>query len=126
MLDKTDKQVGAILEAIQGAAPGVLEQAVTYWRFAYSAWIVGFLLIVGLCAAVFFWCLKKQREFRAHNLCTVNCIDYVGGGYFAGVISCVALSGAVIAAVCLIQTYIAPDYFAAECAVELGRKALGN
>lgn len=117
-MSATDQEVGAVLKAIREAAPGVIEQAVTYYQFLFSAWLGAMLLVAGISTVVFWQCRKRWDDYNAdsHHFATVISV----------IVGCIAFLFSAGFATQLVKISIAPDYFAAECVVDLGRKALGN
>jgi hypothetical protein len=107
---------------MQAVAPEVAEQAVLYNRFLMVAWAVIMVLVVML-AGVMLRYYRKQWGAADHY---ENCDGYAAGAYISGVVGGGACFIFTILVVNLVSTYIAPDYYAADCMVELGRKALGG
>ena len=106
----TDKQVGEILETIQGITPEVVAQAVQYHQAVSSLWLGVFLAVGLVLMVVFRRCLRLLKVVG----------QFDNEGYILGVF----LSGCGIAfcfvgcAACindLVKLTIAPDYYAVEC-----------
>jgi len=119
--NETDKQVGTILESIQAVTPEVAEQAVMYYRVVNSAWIVILVVMAVVLALTCRWCVKKAP--------LANCADegaWIVGALISGVVAIGCLLGCAGLASDLIHSFIAPQHYAAECIMELGRKAFGD
>ena len=116
VLPETDKQVGAILEAIREVSPQVVEQAVTYCRILNSVWLVVLLLLVGALIGMCRWCAKRRAGDDG----------YITGAIVSAILACVFFAGCISVSMDLVKTYYAPDYYAAECMIELARSALGK
>ena len=115
MLDKTDEAAGAILDAIREVTPGVAEQAVAYWQVVDMVWlgIFGTVMLISTIIAVWWW-------FRE------GCGGDLVWTVIGSIVACVALFICTCLACDLAKTYYAPDYYAAECMIDLSRKALGK
>jgi uncharacterized membrane protein len=122
VLPETDKQVGAILEAIREVSPQVVEQAVTYYRVLDAVWLVALLLFVGVLVRLTRFCIKKAEEREKY---------YDAAGWWictwvVGIVACVFSAGCICVAGDLLKAHYAPDYYAAECLIDLARSALGG
>ncbi len=117
-MNATDQEVSAVLKAIREAAPGVIEQAVTYYQFLFSAWLGAMLLVAGISTVVFWQCRKRWGDYNADSHRAAAVVSVIVG--------CIALLISAGVATQLVKISIAPDYFAAECITELGHKALGH
>ena len=116
VLPETDKQVGAILEAIRDVSPEVIEQAVMYHRICYSVWLVVLIPFIGVLIWLARYCAKRWDESDGYSISAVI-LGIVVFGFSVGYIG---------TACRLAKTYYAPDYFAAECMIKLGRAGLGR
>ena len=116
VLPETDKQVGAILEAIREVSPQVVEQAVVYHRVANTMWLAVMFLTVGVLIGVWRWGAKQWDESDGHQMCAV----------FSAGFACLLFVVCINVGLDLAATYFAPDYYAAECMIELARSALGK
>ena len=116
VLPETDKQVGAILEAIREVSPQVVEQAVTYYQIFDSVWLVILLLLVGVLIGTCRWCAKRR----------VGDDGYMTGAIVSAGLACVFSVACVSVGCDLAKTYCAPDYYAAERMIELARSGLGK
>jgi len=116
MLDATDKEVGAILESVRNAAPGVIEQAVAYYWVTYSVWLGVFLAVTVVSLFLCKRWFRRWGESDSYEICAV----------VAAIVGACAALISIALAVELGRMYFAPDYYAAECMAELGRKALGK
>ena len=124
MLEKTDEQFGAILESIREVSPKVVEQAVGYYQVVDTVWIgfFGTVALLALIVGVRSYRVARRDGWRDcssmsdHGVCVV----------ISSLIASIASFICVCIAADLVCIYIAPDYYAAECVVELGRKAIGQ
>jgi hypothetical protein len=116
VLPETDKQVGAILEAIREVSPEVAEQAVIHCRIVGSVWLAVLLSVVGVLVAAFCWYAKRWDESDGHQV----------GAVITAIFACLFFAVCVNISTDLASAYYAPDYYAAECMIELARSALGN
>ena len=125
MLEKTDKQAGAILEAIRDVTPEVAEQAVAYYRAVEIGWLVGLgsLVLIALIVGVRSY-LHVRRDGWEDNRHTMTNHGYCA--IISGIVAGILLLICVTIASDLACIVYAPDYYAADCVVELGRKAVGN
>jgi hypothetical protein len=119
--NETDKQVGTILESIQAVAPEVAEEAVMYYRVMNSAWLVILVVIVVVAAILLRRSLRgfESASFDGEPL-------YVAAALISGLVIVFGSAGCVGLANDLIHSFIAPQHYAAECIIELGRKAFGS
>lgn len=126
MLEKTDEQVGTILESIRNVTPEVVEQAVAYWRILDTVWlgIVGSVALIALIVCFRCWRIANRDgwsdsvtgEITGHGVAYLVFV-FVGG---------IALLICAPIACDLAKICIAPDYYAVECIVEMGHEALGK
>ena len=119
--NETDKQVGTILESIQTVTPEVAEEAVMYYRVMNSVWLVILVVVAVVAALVFRHCWKRREESGS-----INFPVYSLGAVCSGIVGFFALLVCVGCATGLVHSFIAPRHYAAECIVELGRKAFGS
>ena len=119
--NETDKQVGTILESIQAVTPEVAEEAVMYYQVMNSAWLVILVVVVVVAALTCRWCWKKAKTISYDN--EGPCLF---GAAIAGWVGIAALGTCMAVATDLVHSFIAPQHYAAECIMELGRKAFGD
>jgi len=124
MLEKTDEAAGAILEAIREVTPEVAEQAVGYYQAIEIGWLValGTVALITLIVGVRSYLVVRQKGWMDYPNMTNHGVCVVISGIVGGIILLVC-GGIASDLVC---TFVAPDYYAAECVVELGRKAIGK
>jgi hypothetical protein len=119
--NETDKQVGAILERIQAVTPEVAEQAVVYYQVMNSVWLVILAVVAVVALIICHRCVKAAI-----------CASYVSQGLWnagavgTGVVTFSCLLGCAALVNGLVHSLIAPQHYAAECVIELGRKAFGS
>ncbi len=116
VLPETDKQVGAILEAIREVSPEVAEQAVMHYRIVDSVWLVVLLTVVGVLVGVFSWHVKRWGDGDGYQV----------GATISAIFACVFFAVCVAISTDLATTYYAPDYYAAECMIQLAKSGLGK
>ena len=119
--NETDKQIGTILESIQAVTPEVIEEAVLYYRVMNSVWLVILAVVAVVAALVFCYCWKRREKIGSPNF-PAYFLGAVGSGFvsFLALVACVDLARA------LAHSFIAPQHYAAECIMELSRKAFGS
>jgi hypothetical protein len=119
---ETDKAVSQILEAIQTITPEVAEQAVAYYRFTDMVWFVIWAMIAVVAAKIGGRCLTVvlRDGWYVYDTITGSGVATIVSACVSGIawLVCVGL------ACDLVATYIAPDYYAADCMVDLVRKVL--
>jgi len=120
VLPETDKAAGAILEAIREVSPEVVEQAVTYYRIYHSVWLVALIPLIGVLVWLMRYCVRTAGVSVAYPT------EWRACALFIGFVTLAACACWINTGCDLAKTYYAPDYYAAECMIELGRKALGK
>jgi hypothetical protein len=118
--NETDKQVGAILEAMQNAAPEVIKQAMAYNHMRDIVGLVGFVLVTVMLIVM--CCVWGKK---ANAACGGNCSMRIAS-LVSGIAACVACFIAALFATDLTQLVCAPDYYAAGLAAQLGRTVFGG
>jgi len=114
--EKTDEQVGAILEAIREQAPEVAEQAVTYYQIAD---MIGLAVVGGIALVATIIAVVSFVRWRMDD-CRIT--DDLACPIIAGLIGCVFWLGCLIPGLDLVKINHAPDYYAAECMVDMAKQ----
>lgn len=124
MLEKTDEQADAILEAIRNVTPEVAEQAVAYYRAVEIGWlgIIGSVMLAALIICFKHWLVARREGWDDCGTITGHGIIVIISGIVAGIalLICACIAGD------LACIFYAPDYYAAECLIELGKSALSK
>ncbi len=111
----TDEQIGSILETIQASAPELSAQAVAYYRVADIGWLAFTVPLTGILLT---FCYRWAKEWGES--------DYETGAVLSGLFALASFIVSLALAGDLVKSYVATDYYAAECIARLMGKVLGN
>jgi len=112
-MNETDKAVSGILQDLQEVTPEVAAQAVAYWRMVDAIWLGILGTVVLICTVLTLWALRmgKMRSYNRDGYDTTAIIS--------GIVGALALLVGCVVAIDLVKTYVATDYYAAQCILSL-------